>query len=294
MRIMRHALLSSALILLCAADAGLAIELSTPSRRARRETEAAANVVARPSKASTAERLFLEGDYARAITEANKHLESPGPDANKEEYAYVKGLSLLKQKRYQEARQVFEGMRVSFPKGRRFFDALLSIGDTYYLEGDCESALTVYERALERSSSGKNQGIVYYRIGNCYRGLGNREGAARSFEMVRTLAPLSFEARTIPDLNGLPAEAPRIPQASCGTAKGQFSVQVGAFKTKKNAENFVRQLSGKSYGEPYIESSESPDGTLYKVRIGTYAAQGEAEGLAAKLKRDGYATKVCP
>jgi len=236
----------------------------------------------------SAEKTFLEGDYTRAIAEADRCIGLSYSAAEKEELSYMKALALLKQKKYRDAWSIFEAMRVSFPRGRRFFVAELGIGDTYYCEGDYKSAIDAYQKVIEHDPLNRNLGVVYYKLGTCYNASGDRARARSCFAQVTELAPLSFEARMIPVVEDVPAEA------SCGAAKGYFSVQVGAFKTKKNAENLIAELSAKSYEGCYIETPEVSGETLYKVRIGKSATHKEAEGLAAKLRRDGYTTKICP
>ncbi len=179
-------------------------------------------------------------------------------------------------------------MLVDFPKGRRSFDTEVGQGDTYYLEGDYTSAITSYEAVIGANPSNKNLSIVYYRLGQCYNQARDNAKAHQYFDKVKRASPLSFEARTFPVPVNLEDEN------SCGAPKGYYSVQLGAFKTKTNAENFLSELSKKSYGECYIETLESSDMTLYKVRVGRYASRSKAEGLAARLKDDGYKTKICP
>ena len=245
---------------------------------------------AKESAVESVDRLFLEGDYARAILEAERLIPLAGATQDKEELHYLKALSLMRQKRYKEARGAFSSMLVGFKQPRRHFDAVLGVGDTYYLEGDYGEAIKHYDELIKGSPSGKNLGIVHYRLGNCYNSSGIYKKAGEHFEKARLLAPLSLEARMIPDVRDLGEGA------SCGITKGHFSVQVGAFKTEENARNLARRLSKMSYGEDGVEviNPDSKDEALYKVRVGACRSRAEAGKIAERLKLDGYKTKICP
>lgn len=61
-------------------------------------------------------------------------------------------------------------------------------------------------------------------------------------------------------------------------ARGGSVIQVGAFSNKANAEATAAKVGG----------SVSPAGRLWRVRMGPYAAPGEAAGALAKAKGAGY------
>jgi peptidoglycan lytic transglycosylase len=73
---------------------------------------------------------------------------------------------------------------------------------------------------------------------------------------------------------------------------GFFTVQVGAFRERGNAERLRERLSA-SYSPIYIQTYDSPDGTFYRVRVGKIsgedAARQYADGLHA---REGFTTFV--
>jgi cell division protein FtsN len=71
-----------------------------------------------------------------------------------------------------------------------------------------------------------------------------------------------------------------------------FTVQVGAFGSRVNADNLVKKLmsySGVSISPAATESGQ----TLYRVRVGPYGSREEAVAFADKLNREtGMAAKV--
>jgi tetratricopeptide (TPR) repeat protein len=70
-----------------------------------------------------------------------------------------------------------------------------------------------------------------------------------------------------------------------------FSVQLGSFAKKKNAEKLRDELINSGY-QAYILSLPS-DG-LHRVRVGRFGNRLDAEFLEQRLKSEGYSTRVCP
>lgn len=66
-----------------------------------------------------------------------------------------------------------------------------------------------------------------------------------------------------------------------GTAP--FSVQLGAFHGRANAERLVTRLNGGGYSAFIVEKSGAADQTLYIVRSGHYATLSEAERAATEI-----------
>jgi peptidoglycan lytic transglycosylase len=65
---------------------------------------------------------------------------------------------------------------------------------------------------------------------------------------------------------------------------GAFSVQVGAFQQRKNAERLRTDLSRRY--PVMVQDFEAPAGRLYRVRVGRLATEQAAERLAAELSRE--------
>jgi len=73
---------------------------------------------------------------------------------------------------------------------------------------------------------------------------------------------------------------------------GFFTVQVGAFRERGNAERLRERLSG-SYSPIYIQTYDSPDGTFYRVRVGKISGEDAARQYASGLHtREGFTTFV--
>jgi len=75
-------------------------------------------------------------------------------------------------------------------------------------------------------------------------------------------------------------------------ASGFFTVQVGAFRERGNAERLRDRLSA-SYSPIFIQAYDSPDGTFYRVRVGKVSGEEEARQFGEQLRtREGFTPMV--
>jgi rare lipoprotein A len=65
---------------------------------------------------------------------------------------------------------------------------------------------------------------------------------------------------------------------------GAFSVQVGAFQQRRNAERLRTDLSRRY--PVFVQDYQAPAGRLYRVRVGRLATEKAAERFAAQLTRE--------
>jgi rare lipoprotein A len=73
---------------------------------------------------------------------------------------------------------------------------------------------------------------------------------------------------------------------------GFFTVQVGAFRDRANAERLRDRLSV-SYSPIFIQQYDSPDGVFYRVRVGRVSGEDAAHQLGEQLRdREGFTTLV--
>ncbi|PIE60992.1 MAG: septal ring lytic transglycosylase RlpA family lipoprotein [Desulfobacterales bacterium] len=69
--------------------------------------------------------------------------------------------------------------------------------------------------------------------------------------------------------------------------KGNFTVQVGAFKVRTNAENYRKKLS-KSYTNAHIMLYEDHRGQFFRVRIGRFSKLDHAVAFSEQLMNNGF------
>jgi rare lipoprotein A len=75
-------------------------------------------------------------------------------------------------------------------------------------------------------------------------------------------------------------------------AIGDFTVQVGAFAERANAERLRDRLLAR-YQPIFIQDFDAPNGHFYRVRVGRVPNPDAAQQLAAQLgNRDGFQTFV--
>lgn len=81
-----------------------------------------------------------------------------------------------------------------------------------------------------------------------------------------------------------PATGARPPVSASRTLRGGHAIQVGAFDGRSGAEGLVRELE--AAGFPVYVIEDTGGSARFKVRVGPVAERGQAEALAARLKRD--------
>ena len=64
---------------------------------------------------------------------------------------------------------------------------------------------------------------------------------------------------------------------------GSFTVQVGAFRERSNAERLRERLS-LTYTPIFIQQYDSPNGTFYRVRVGKMSGEDAAHDLGERLR----------
>lgn len=69
--------------------------------------------------------------------------------------------------------------------------------------------------------------------------------------------------------------------------KGNFTVQIGAFKIKENAQEYRDKLS-KRYQNAHITAFTDTRGTFYRVRIGVFTNLQDAIRYSEKLTTQGF------
>ena len=73
--------------------------------------------------------------------------------------------------------------------------------------------------------------------------------------------------------------------------KGNFTVQVGSFVVRENAQRLVEKLN-REYGNAYMTLYETNTKKINRVRIGKFSTSEEAQEFAKKLESKNYETFV--
>lgn len=197
---------------------------------------------------------FLNGDFAESERLAAK---GTGPD-RAEETSYLRALSLMKLGRFSEARPLLAELesRSSSPEMRA--QAAYSLGDSYYFENNRAEADARYKEAVSKYPF---------------------HGEA---EQVKRLLGLSHPPRQAAPLQQFGIEETALSSL-------QYSVQVGAFGRRRNAERLLNRLLRNRY-DAFISRDGQEE--RFRVRVGRLPGAEEASALETRLKKDGYPTKI--
>jgi rare lipoprotein A len=80
--------------------------------------------------------------------------------------------------------------------------------------------------------------------------------------------------------------------ASIDPTAGFFTVQVGAFRDRSNAER-LRERLNVSYSPIFIQTYDSPDGLFYRVRVGKVPGEDSARQFGEQLRNhEGFTPMV--
>jgi cell division protein FtsN len=67
---------------------------------------------------------------------------------------------------------------------------------------------------------------------------------------------------------------------------GTYSVQVGAFRRRQEADDRVRDLQAKGFDCRVV--SPEPSGEFYRVKVGRFSTRAEAVAMVQRLKNSGF------
>jgi len=79
--------------------------------------------------------------------------------------------------------------------------------------------------------------------------------------------------------------------AMTASSRATYTVQVGAFRKREDAEKKAEMLKAKGY-EFVIEAPVEPGQPLYLLKVGKCNARAEAVAIALRLQKDGFSTFI--
>lgn len=219
---------------------------------------------------------FLRGEYETVVRETGREMGRGGPE---EELLYLRGVSALKLRDWELARAALTRLVEEHPASPWTPQGRLALGDSWMGAGQPERALEVYEKILSGGGAGDLAPQALFRLGKVQRELGLWPEARASLAQAARAAPDSAEA----------AQAREI----LGRDDFFFTVQVGSFVTRPNADRLAQELQRRGYR---AEVSEAVMGgkLFHRVRIGRFAKRSEAEDEARRLSGDGFPVRIFP
>jgi len=228
---------------------------------------------------------ILSGNYRQAVAEGEKLIAGKSSAVGFDEAYYLLGLSLLKEGSYRRAADNFEIIIKEYKNSHFLDEARLGLGDTYLLKGELNSAASAYKELIDGNPGTKLKAQAFQRLSQVSFNSGESENGKLYLDKLDKEFPLNIE----------PKIARQIQSAKISLSSGGeiYSVQVGSFSNKSNADGLVDKLTQSGY-IAYTEVV-TPEGLVsYRVRVGKSNLRREVEDLEQRLSREGYPTKICP
>lgn len=224
---------------------------------------------------------LLRGNYRRAVFEGEAQIGRINA-ADADELNYLLGLSYLKEEKLGQAGDCFK--RVSSGSSGKFKQqAELGLADTYLMGGRFQEAEDIYNKLISDELNNSQKPAVLYRLSQLEFKKGNNRRANDYLSELRREFPLSPELRLNKGLVLTAAPEPPVKNSD------EYSVQVGFFSNRSNANNLKNELSARNY-PVYLEA----DRAGYRVRVGKFKNRAEALDLKSRLSKEGYPTKIYP
>lgn len=215
---------------------------------------------------------FLSGDYKAVIKEGEKILATPSQPENAKELYYMIGLSYLKDGNYLRSSDIFEILLNEYPGEPYRKEAMLGLGDAYFLNGDNQRARQWYEALLAYDTEGKFTIITKERLGRISIMQGDTIQAKEFLkDLPVSLLSTDFGVQSVEE----------------------YSVQVGYFSRENNAKRLVEKLVSNDFDAFVVVDNFRKD-VMYRVKVGHYNQRDQAEIMRKKLTENGYPAKIVP
>ncbi len=218
-------------------------------------------------------RSYLLGDYSGSIYEALEENNSKETDKS----FYLLGMNYLKLGDYPMARNYFRKLMKEFSDSKYYYSSLIKLGDAYFLENNFKQAISTYTHALQKYPRISFKPLIYLRLAQIYAKQGEWDKEKKYIRNIKSEFSQSVEADYARILEN----------------RGYFfTVQVGAFSHKANAQGVVKDLK-KDY-PAYLTKEKAGDFILYKVRVGKFKQKRPARDVYDALVDKGYPARIYP
>ncbi len=222
---------------------------------------------------------FLRKEYGQVAAKTQDLLSHSGGSVPKDDLLYLQGVSCLKLRDLEMTRSALNRLLADYPNSRWVAQASLALGDAYLAAGEPQKALEIYQKLLSDQRAEPLKPQVNFRLGQAQRELGLWDKAKESLQSVAAQAPKSSEAAQAKDL--LEKE------------DFYFSVQVGAFSSKGNAQRLKAEMERRGISAEVSEALMQGR-RFYRVRVGRFGSRQEAQQQEQRLRADGFPAKVVP
>ena len=217
------------------------------------------------------QRYYLAQDYRAAAGRFQDYLVFPLPPADEGKGHYWLGRCLLMMGDASNAAKELDKALLCPPPRELHGLALLARADALRASSRPADAERDYRKIIERDGPHDPIDVAMVRLAQ----LLSSQGRGAEAQQVLDRFAQRFPESPVPAEGG--ASAPG----------GSYSVQVGAYREQKTAEDVVRQLRAKGF-DARIDAA----GGSYCVRVGRFAARSQAAAEEQRLKQAGFSTYI--
>ncbi|HDI82563.1 MAG TPA: tetratricopeptide repeat protein [candidate division WOR-3 bacterium] len=154
-----------------------------------------------------------------------------------------------------KAIKIYRDIAVKYPDTPQADSSLFRIAMFYYIQKDYRQAATTFKNIINKGEKSPLYERAGYWAWKCYRILGEKKLA----EQIKK----GEQTKTTP--------------------RGKYTIQMGAFKDMRWAENMYQRLKLLGY-DAFIKKSP----TLIKVYVGGFSTRDEAKDVLKELKNKGF------
>jgi hypothetical protein len=198
-----------------------------------------------------------------------------------------------------DAERDYLRLAIEYPLLPRAEDALLLLAQLEFARGDRVRALRHLDRLVRDHPSGRNVGKASFWTARIAFDSGDTERGCRALSVARAQLPAEdvetrnqleyFVPRCMTNATGVAAGGDSTTVASGSAAAGAsgFTVQVAAYKTKREADALRARLARRgfdvrvSYAEPW-----------YRVRVGRYPTRADADAALGRMRKSKVSGRV--
>ncbi|MBU0633949.1 MAG: tetratricopeptide repeat protein [Candidatus Omnitrophica bacterium] len=214
--------------------------------------------------------LLLNSDYDGAIGEC-KRLEEDFPAGPlRGEIMLLEGNCYMSLDDYEQARK-FLKKAIPYAEKALLEEVYITIADSYFSQQKYEDAVSIYKQLIEKKGEQDAKLCsLYFKIGRSYQKMSKWTDAEYYFSKLKKGFPKSFEVDLARRLS---------PEGNF------FTIQVGSFLEKENAEKLHAELKSKGY-EAYLTSIKYEGQMLYRVRVGKFVSLMATDYTEQRLKTE--------
>jgi TolA-binding protein len=231
---------------------------------------------------------YLQGKYDEALDHYGKIIVSYSENETYWPALYWKCKSLMAKGDYEKAITTLCFLEDSSSTEIGKDMLLMSLGNCYFGMQDYQDAATSYRSLIKSMPHSNWVGSAYLLLAKSLQNLGKLEEAKKSYQKVINDYHQSIEAqqaqRCLDSLSLADSKAAGATDASPTQTTSYFTIQVGAFSKKPNADSLAERLRRKGYSVNIARPIPGKS-RLYRVRIGKFKTKSAASNAARRLSK---------